>query len=759
MNVRKVENIGITQIATSDYPDRSSIPPEKKPYIVFTLPPHQKSVDYLRDIKSAKLGVIVCTKSKLTLTVTSDQKVIQAIDIFLKESSIHSHDENKELIAHLNTYRKKCQERHAQKPKKLPPLKSKPYSKFEKIADAPYKTTNVTYLVKKKEHPEEEYIYKGNPSGRSISEIEVFNSLCYQLLLDDCHPNVIAVHGENGERVGLVSRKIPDLESFYDFYKSNKPSEQDLVEAEVAAVWVSAYVEEENDLHSGNYGIRRNSIGKVRFVKYDNDQTTRPLTSKYVELDPKKERTRNRPAPINAFPVTERDILNFPKLEDAKPDQWPSSESIDTPINIDYFIAQEKFVEDKWYMFLRRILIPDEMYEVIGFATIRSEKTRRKFIDHKCNKTKELKKVLLNIPEFQTYVITHPDVIEKIKAGFATYNQNYTKEKYQFLRVNLDQIQENFNRINQEIYAKKGVPVPEKFHKKPSTETNITLVEVKAVQKPSFFARLKKRMKQHPIYTGLMIGLGATVFAAIIVTVAVFTGGIAAGPIAAAAIATGAVITGATGTTTAVTGAIAIGTGLAIAGAALGAAGGAIYKELSSETAEVGITNNKKISIPVENNVENNRVILPSKSNQSWKKAEIKPGSVVTHSMFNQSHQIDNDDVINFLSKNIDFFIAPFKDQQSFYKWANKNKDAITPLSDGLRSALPNDQEQTDFYYALVGFYENGKSCLKKGDSNKIRLMLTRNLALTNLLAQHREDPVIAKWYEDHPKKFNFLRF
>ncbi|MBX3709871.1 MAG: hypothetical protein KIT56_04750 [Gammaproteobacteria bacterium] len=36
-------------------------------------------------------------------------------------------------------------------------------------------------------------------------------------------------------------------------------------------------------------------------------------------------------------------------------------------------IKEEKFIADKYYMFLKRILIPKEVYQAIGTATISSD--------------------------------------------------------------------------------------------------------------------------------------------------------------------------------------------------------------------------------------------------------------------------------------------------------------------------------------------------------------------------------------------------
>jgi hypothetical protein len=113
-------------------------------------------------------------------------------------------------------------------------------------------------------------------------------------------------------------------------------------------------------------------------------------------------------------------------------------------------------------MFLKRILIPREVYEAIGLATISSDKKRNEFVEHKCNKTEALKSVLLNMPEFQNYITTNPEVITQIKNEFAEYNKDYKKEKDEYLHVDLNKIENNFNQIRK-ICNKQGKPVPNIF--------------------------------------------------------------------------------------------------------------------------------------------------------------------------------------------------------------------------------------------------------------------------------------------------------
>lgn len=465
MKVKKKGNMGFTDIYTSNNPPSNTTAElQNKSHIIFVLSGNNPNLSYIRNNKLTKLGTVDLINKNLILTVKSDRNVIQAIDIFLKETTYYY---DKELSENLIAYKEACEKRLEQKPQKQLPLKSKLYDEF-KEQSTQSTTNNTIKRMVKKNNPTKQYIHKNNPSGRSILEIEVFNGFCYRLLLGERHPKVRGVHNSQGDRAGLISKVVMKFKSFHDlimFYdelgESSLPQEN-LLKSEIVKVWVAAYVEEENDLHGGNYGIGPDGF----CVKIDDDQSTWPLTSQYSEVDPKKGNYGYSVAPNAAFPVTEGDILDFPKLKDAKPRNWPDR-SDSGAIQFNDLVKENKFIEDKYYMFLKRILIPNEVYENIGL-TISSDKKRKQFVDHKCNKTNELKTVLLNIKEFQDYVIQNPNVIKQIKFEFSEYNKAYKKSGDLFLRVNLNQIDQNFNDINFEIYCKR--PISESYQEEHETQ-------------------------------------------------------------------------------------------------------------------------------------------------------------------------------------------------------------------------------------------------------------------------------------------------
>jgi hypothetical protein len=189
------------------------------------------------------------------------------------------------------------------------------------------------------------------------------------------------------------------------------------------------------------------------------------------------------------------------------------------------------------------------------------------------------------VQEARTYsgqvVVPDPDRAER-RFQFTSEDGDNIRSRYKFLNKADEIVQSpNFKSVIQ-LQREIGKRIEQRRFpgEDDLTDGKEARKENKKEPKPSFF-------KKHPIFTGILIGLGVTILAAAVVIAVVFTGGIAAAPIAGAAAIAGAAITGATGTTAAITGAVVIGAGLAVTGAAVGAAGGAIYEKASGETVEM----------------------------------------------------------------------------------------------------------------------------------------------------------------------------
>lgn len=388
-------------------------------------------------------GTLSEVNGKITNTIIGARNVMRALDELEDEIA---------PIDSLTLLRDKCRlivDRKALLPVVLPSgsKQKKDFVILKKISDD--NRDNPCYLAHKTNHPEALYILKEDPTKRSISDYEAANSACYRLLMNDRHPKTKSVYDDK-KRWGTASKFIEGFESFLE-KQENAAREgkkylltpEDILKAEIVKVLVPAYTEEEMDLHYGNYGTRKDGIS----VKIDDDQATWPLVSKYFCFDPDHLyppsflQNEEVGIPALAFQVTEKDIRDLANLMFAKPNFWPQENEIFIGWNA--LSKNEKFNDDKYFMFLKRIVIPDSVYEAIARANFKSEKKRNAFAKHKCKKTVALHTVLLQMPEFQAY-LQGPDILDKLLREFEQYNQYLKKEKNRDLRVDLNVIKQNF---------------------------------------------------------------------------------------------------------------------------------------------------------------------------------------------------------------------------------------------------------------------------------------------------------------------------
>lgn len=414
-----------------------------RPSIALTLKSSEKNFEYLQNKTPIKyllrFGKAPFIGTYFTLLFEGNKKIIKAIELFMQDD-IYNIKENEELFSLMNKIKAECEIRYSHKKINPTPLNSKPLSHFEVEEDPPSLplTSNPSRIVRKISNPEKRYVLKDNIAHTSISELEAFNADCFRLLLGNRHPKVHSVHNENGEKVGVVSRLYSKYESIHDYlltHQQTSPAESDLLKYEVIKVWASALTESEFDLHGGNYGKGPDDY----YVKIDDDMASWELSAKFHPA-------HMRAYPKASYPLTANDILQLPQLTDAKPYCWPDR-SDENLVRFSFFIWHKKCQDDKYYMFLKRLLIPNETYAALGEANIRSAPLRQKAIALKQQKTLDLELALLSLPEFKEYVNTHPSAIEDILNELHTYNLDYAKEKYAPLRVDLEKVSTKFKEI------------------------------------------------------------------------------------------------------------------------------------------------------------------------------------------------------------------------------------------------------------------------------------------------------------------------
>lgn len=347
------------------------------------------------------------------------------------------------------------------------PYKSKSENLFTKKqeADQIEESTSEASLVKRKEdnaHPDRSYVYKKAGLGPELSEIEAFNGLCYRMLLGEHAAKVRGVHDESNATIGVISKLIPKYISFHSFYRQNNKtgiSTEEFIKLRFPQILVAAYCEEENDLNAENFGFGRNKEGEIISVKIDHGDSTYPVIAEQKGFSAQ-----------NQFIITADDIINFPRLKNASPDSFVHIYPARL-LGVDKLVHNKDFISQKYYSFLKRILIDDDNYTEIAKATINSETLRKELVAHKIERTALLKNTLIAIPEFRHYINQNPFVIDQIIKEFEDYNDEIRKPEDRFLKIDTHKVYSRFLDIAQIC---KDMEPPEKL----SEETLIDLPDL-----------------------------------------------------------------------------------------------------------------------------------------------------------------------------------------------------------------------------------------------------------------------------------------
>lgn len=194
--------------------------------------------------------------------------------------------------------------------------------------------------------------------------------------------------------------------------------------ASLASVLAAAYTLEEDDLHKGNFcfyltrKVTENGLKPhVVFMKIDHDLMMADSVMSHGHA-----RIANWLYQKDAFSITERDLLHFPKLLDSKNHYWPTSRRMfvkpfDPKVYNDdnemtAFAAlstNEAFVRAKWQEFYKHVLIPRQLIEddvAMGFD--RENPADRAQITLITNavvaRQARLRAVLFSIAEFRNFV-------------------------------------------------------------------------------------------------------------------------------------------------------------------------------------------------------------------------------------------------------------------------------------------------------------------------------------------------------------------
>ncbi|HHT0592185.1 TPA: hypothetical protein ACTXXA_002170 [Legionella anisa] len=456
MRIYSKINLGFQEVYThEDVLPENIEQPEKKPFIILTLPADTSNIAYL--IQNfplfKKLGYSEVQDRTQILTITSKRKVGIVINAIFANPD-YNHSQNAVL---LNSLLLLQQELTNTVKTYSPPHKSKERAQYHSVHAEIIRETNApkpshsVEKVKKVDKPAVE-ILKTEESGRRITEIEAFNGMCYRLLLNDRTPRVRSVHDSQGRRVGVISREIDNFQSLHDYYLKQKrqigymrsPPQMDLVKSGIGRILGAAYTEEENDLYGANIGYDPINL---KSYKIDHDQATWPITSKYHNKNPNKplykvdERAYGI-KPKDAFPITQRDITRFPHLHDAKPRNFP--DETDSGI-LDLIGIEDNpdFVKDVFSVFLKRALFNEQIYRAIAKETIENPKLQEELVAHKARRSELLKAELVKNRKFLNFLIENPDLKAQIIGEFREYNTDHKESSP--LRLDLEDLGNKFD--------------------------------------------------------------------------------------------------------------------------------------------------------------------------------------------------------------------------------------------------------------------------------------------------------------------------
>ncbi|KTC79946.1 putative teichoic acid biosynthesis protein [Legionella cherrii] len=461
--------------------------PEKKPFIILTLPDDLLNFYYLNNHFPLfkKLGYSEVIGESLILTVTSKRKVESVINAILK-SADYDHAQNEALFHRLKSIQQELAK--IEKPSQLPP-KSKDFANYHPVhvevtreLDAPQPSHCVKKVQKDTKAVVE--IFKIDESGRRITEIEAFNGIGYRLLLNDRTPKVRSVHDAEGHRVGVLSREIENYRSLHDYYLKEKqttgsmrsPKQKDLVKSGIGRILAAAYCEEENDLHGGNIGY-----DPIQLIsrKVDHDQANWTFTSKYQNKNPNKPLNKRKERaygikPKDAFPITQRDITHFPHLTDAKPRAFPD-EADRKLLELVGIENDPDFIKDAFSVFLKSALFDEQIYRPIADATIGNPKLREELVAHKTRRSQLLREELLKNDKFLNFLINHPNLKSQILDEFKEYNNDYKENSS--LRLNLGNLENKLANFVDQAHGiikerEKKVAYLFEVHYKPDLDNN-----------------------------------------------------------------------------------------------------------------------------------------------------------------------------------------------------------------------------------------------------------------------------------------------
>ena len=301
-----------------------------------------------------------------------------------------------------------------------------------------------------------------------LPQIEAGMAALYELMKSAHSPKMRALYKTTTEKpdpeyFATVSKILPDFMDFENFLessfgvagkegKTNKALEF-LIHNGFPEVCALSYFFEEDDFHKGNIGVSNGSL-----VRIDLDMSAYSIVS--------QSHLRGvRAFSGSTFPITTRDLSNFPILTDANPYYWPTTYrslsashgySADEVKLFSTLKDNEVFNSKSYLTFLKIILMPDVAIKTTLAAHISDVATLEGVHAHFIARKAELKSQLMGCFKFRAWwkrvsLTEIQSLFQEIRNTNAAL-----KEQHQNLRVNLPEVFASYYDLSREL-TKEGI--------------------------------------------------------------------------------------------------------------------------------------------------------------------------------------------------------------------------------------------------------------------------------------------------------------
>lgn len=280
-----------------------------------------------------------------------------------------------------------------------------------------------------------------------INDLTSFNSEIFALLVGSDHVGKArTVINEYGIRDRTVSKALPGFKTLHELKAAFTPLDflKNLIEYGLGKMEAANHVFAEMDGHWKNIGIKKGKKGRPVLARVDFDQMLWPITSEY--------HAESREVAHKRFPVEEADMSDLPDYVASTPynglrkeilRKYPTNEDFE---RLDYVKDHPQFISDKWYTYLKYLLISDDMYQARAEYCNLSDKLKADTLECLKERREKFRKELLENSEFAHYVLENQKVIQQIADEFRDENTLYSRNnKKQSLTINIDTVAKDYH--------------------------------------------------------------------------------------------------------------------------------------------------------------------------------------------------------------------------------------------------------------------------------------------------------------------------